>query len=304
MAEQVTGYDEIALIREAAADVGLSAQALPVVRRIFIDVGRGQQVSALAWGDQPELAFLHGGGQNAHTWDAVMMLLGRPAIAIDLPGHGHSDWRTDRDYMPWTAAEAVASVLDEAAGDVRGVVGMSLGGLTAIRLAALRPSFVRQAVIVDVTPSVQTAQLSMTRADHGATALVAGPPAYPTFEAMFEATAAASPHRDRRSLRRGVLHNSRQLADGSWAWRYDRLAPLDGAPADFASLWDDLARSTAHFTLVRGGGSRFVRDEDAAQFVRLRPGSAVHVVDGATHSVQSDAPQVLARIINEFVPAA
>ena len=39
---------------------------------------------------------LHGGSQNAHTWDTVAMALDRPLVAIDLPGHGHSDGPGDR----------------------------------------------------------------------------------------------------------------------------------------------------------------------------------------------------------------
>ena len=39
----------------------------------------------------PELVLLHGGAQNAHTWDTVALALRRPLVAIDLPGHGHSD---------------------------------------------------------------------------------------------------------------------------------------------------------------------------------------------------------------------
>ena len=94
--------------------------------------------------------FLHGGEQNAHTWDLVVTALGRPAIAIDLPGHGHSSWREDRDYGPVTNALAVARVISELAPSAAGVIGMSLGGLTLIRLAADRPELVHRDVIVDV----------------------------------------------------------------------------------------------------------------------------------------------------------
>ena len=53
----------------------------------------GRTVSALVWGDAPaELVLIHGGGQNAHTWDTVALALDRPLVAIDLPGHGHSSW--------------------------------------------------------------------------------------------------------------------------------------------------------------------------------------------------------------------
>ena len=87
-----------------------------------------------------------------HTWDTVALALGRPAVAFDLPGHGRSSRRADRDYGPWSNAEAVAAAMVELAPSVEAVVGMSLGGATLIRLAATRPDLVRRAVIVDVTP--------------------------------------------------------------------------------------------------------------------------------------------------------
>jgi esterase len=267
---------------------------------VHVDTAAGE-VSGLLWGEHPEVVLLHGGGQNAHTWDTMMMHLQRPALAVDLPGHGHSHWRADREYMAWTAAESVAAVMDLLAPDVAGVVGMSLGGLTTIRLASTRPDLVKRAVIVDVTPGVQAAQLGMTRADRGTTALVGDSPTYQTFEEMFEATAAASPHRDRASLRRGVLHNAKQLDDGTWAWRYDRMSPVSGEQREFAPLWLDLESATAEFTIVRGGMSKFVRDEDIARFTAAKPGTSVHVVEGASHSVQSDGPAELAAVISSFL---
>jgi len=55
------------------------------------------------------------------------------------------------------------------------VVGMSLSGLTTLRLTALAPELVPRAVIVDVTPSAQLRRQAMTRAERGTTALVQGP---------------------------------------------------------------------------------------------------------------------------------
>jgi pimeloyl-ACP methyl ester carboxylesterase len=53
--------------------------------------------------------------------------------------------------------------------------------------------------------------------------------------------------------------------------------------------------------LVRGGASAFVTDEDAAEFLRRSPSAQVHVVPGAGHSVQSDAPLALANIIRSVL---
>jgi pimeloyl-ACP methyl ester carboxylesterase len=177
MSGESDDYDEFGLLGDNATEAGLTLDHLPKVSRSSYPVADGQAMSALTWGDsEPELVFLHGGGQNAHTWDTVALALGRPLLAIDLPGHGHSARRGDRDYGPWRNAEAVASVIEQAAPSAKGIVGMSLGGNTPIRLAATRPDLVRRVVIVDVTPSSGARSGALAPARRGAVALVSGPP--------------------------------------------------------------------------------------------------------------------------------
>jgi pimeloyl-ACP methyl ester carboxylesterase len=236
------------------------------------------------------VVFLHGGGQNAHTWDTVIVGLGVPALAVDLPGHGHSAWREDGDYSPQNNATAMAPVLNDLARDADLVVGMSLGGLTAIGLGAVAPHLVRELVLVDVTPSAMRRVSEMTKEQQGTVALMQGDREFPSFAAMLELTTAAAPHRDPKSLRRGVFHNSRQLDTGQWTWRWDTIREFP----DFDSLWDDVAGLPAPITLVRGGTSGFVTDQDAAELgQRATQFRGVHVVENSGHSVQSDQPLVL-----------
>src|SRR3974377_90292 len=85
-------YDEFGLFHENAEEYGIPYAGPPTVRREFVEVAPGRRLSALVWGpSDPTLVFLHGGSQNAHTWDTVALALARPLLAIDLPGHGHSD---------------------------------------------------------------------------------------------------------------------------------------------------------------------------------------------------------------------
>ena len=304
-------YDEFGLLHENGAEWDIPFTP-PVVSRLGFELPSGQRLSYLRWGDEePELVFLHGGAQNAHTWDTVMLALGVPALAVDLPGHGHSDRRPDRDYGPWQNAEAVAALMEAAAPSARGVVGMSLGGATTIRLAARRPDLCRRAVLVDVTPQINDPSRRLSTAERGTVSLIAGPPVYGTFEEMADAAVALSPYRAASGVRRGVRHNARRLDDGRWTWRYDLFGPADDEPGgdtaatgrwvDFTPLWDDVSAIGVPVVFVRGGLSPFVTDEDIDAMRRRQPTMEVVVVDGAGHAVQSDRPLVLSDLVRAFV---
>jgi pimeloyl-ACP methyl ester carboxylesterase len=296
------GYDEFSMLADNAAEVGLPFTA-PTVERRAVEVRPGQRMSALVWGtDQAELVLIHGGAQNAHTWDTVALALGRPLVAIDLPGHGHSDWRGDGAYTPVDNAEAMAVAISELAPKAAGVVGMSLGGLTTIMLASRHPELVRSAVIVDVTPGTDHAKAEPI------IAFVDGPETFDSFDEILQRTIQFNPTRSESSLRRGVLHNAREIEGGKWSWRYDRLNRVreeasDGR-VDFAEHWEDVSAIRCPLLLVRGGTSGVVGDEDVEEWRRRQPSSEVVVVEGAGHSVQGDRPVELAALIERFVFAS
>jgi esterase len=294
--DDLAGLSEFGLLHENAEQAGVTGP-LPSVRRV-----EAGAISALQWGEEsPRVVFLHGGGQNAHTWDTVIVGLGVPALAVDLPGHGHSAWREDGDYSPQHNAAAVAPVIGELAPDADLVVGMSLGGLTAIGLGAIAPQLVRELALVDVTPSAMKRVTDMTKEQQGTVALMQGDREFPSFDAILEITTAAAPHRDRKSLRRGVFHNTKQLDNGTWTWRWDTIREFP----DFDGLWDDVAGLSAPIRLVRGGTSPFVTDDDADELARrAQQFRGVQIVENSGHSVQSDQPLVLTEILRGVLGGA
>lgn len=286
-------YDEFGMFHENAAEVGLPFDAPPTVARVDLEVAPGQRVSALRWGTEaPELVLLHGGGQNAHTWDTVALALGRPLLAIDLPGHGHSDWRSDHAYFPVENAKAVAVMVRAMAPDAELIVGMSLGGLTALALATEAPDLVRKLVLVDVTPGVNRDKASAV------ISFIAGPETFASFDEILDRTVAFNPTRSVSSLRRGILHNAAERPDGTWSWRYERFdVPDDMEMPDFGGMWELVDAVRVPLLLVRGADSPVVDDEDVAELVRRLPDARVVVVEAAGHSVQGDQPLELAAII-------
>ena len=302
-------YDEFGLFYQNAAEYGLPFDAPPVVRREFVEVAPGRGLSALVWKDaEPELVFVHGGSQNAHTWDTVAMALDRPLVAIDLPGHGHSDGPGDLREGQLSAhgnAVDVAVAVRRLAPAAEAVVGMSLGGVTTIALSAEAPELVRKVVLVDILPGIKS-----ERAKHIGD-FVNGPPSFTSLDELLERTARFNPTRSRSSLLRGILHNAEQQPDGTWVWRWARHRPpasdADSPPSEapvtrHEELWDVVSQLTVPLLLVRGmRPDSVLGDEDEEELRRRLPSAQIAHVEAAGHSVQGDAPLELAALIEQFV---
>lgn len=307
MAERIP-YDEFSMFHENAAEYGIPFTSTPVVTRESVEVAPGRRLSALKWGAaSPKLVFLHGGAQNAHTWDTVALALGEPILCIDLPGHGHSDSAAafDPSALPLQQnAGDIAAVIRALAPDARAVIGMSLGGLTTLALSRDHASLVRAMVLVDITPGINREKAKQI------TDFVNGPATFPSFEELLERTIQFNPTRTVSSLRRGILHNALQRDDGSWVWRYRRddappLPEMKGGESDQrpdnSTLWDAISAFTKPLLFVRGMRTQsVVSDEDEEELRRRAPHARIEHVEEAGHSVQGDTPLELAALIRDF----
>lgn len=294
-------YDEFGLFADNAAGVGLEYRP-PEVRRVAVEVAPGRRISSLIWGSAtPEYVLLHGGAQNAHTWDTVALALDAPLLAIDLPGHGHSDAGSTGNGDAPAAAQDVAVVIRELAPEARVIVGMSFGGMTTLSLIAAAPELVPAAVLVDITPGVDGPK-SRAIMD-----FVNGPRSFPSFDDILARTVEHNPTRTESSLRRGILHNAEQQDDGSWIWRYRRFdepgtVRYREGPRDLGALWNVLDGATMPIMLVRGMRPQSVVDDaDEAEFLRRASRGSVVRIAEAGHSVQGDTPLELARVLAAFL---
>ncbi len=306
MVERVP-YDEFGLFHENASEHGLPFDSPPIVTREHVEVQGGRRMSALRWGtESPRIVFLHGGAQNAHTWDTVALALGLPVLCIDLPGHGHSDsaapLASGAGPLEQNAGD-MATVIDRLAPGAGAVVGMSLGGLTSLALARDHPHLVERLVLVDITPGVNSEKTKQI------TDFVNGPATFPSFEELLARTIQFNPGRSESSLRRGILHNALQTDDGSWVWRYRRpdappLSETEGNRPPTSDLWDAVSGFGGPLMFVRGMRPQsVVGDDDEAELRRRAPHARVEHVAEAGHSVQGDRPLELAALIADFLGA-
>ena len=294
-------YDEFSYFPDNAREFDIAWNGPPTVTRVRAELPDGRHLSALRWGTgEPRLVMLHGGAQNAHTWDTVALALDCPMLAIDLPGHGHSDAGADGSVRPASNAADVAVAVAQLAPHATAVVGMSLGGLTALALLSQHPELVRKLVLVDITPGVTPSKAQ------GIVDFVNGPATFASFDGLLARTMEFNPHRSESSLRRGILHNAMQQSDGSWVWRYRRFTiggpeSAEGRTEEHAALWNVLEERQVPLLLTRGMRAGSVVDDlDEAEMLRRNPRATVVHFAESGHSIQGDQPVELAAAIRSF----
>src|SRR4051794_31152425 len=95
--------EALAHLRLAVRIAGLEVDELVLPTEHDVVVG-GLRLHYLDWGSarRPPLLFLHGGCLTAHTWDLVCLALRKQfhCLALDLRGHGDSEWSPTVDYGP------------------------------------------------------------------------------------------------------------------------------------------------------------------------------------------------------------
>lgn len=104
----------------------------------------------LVKGDGPPLVLVHGVAMRAEDWAPLYRTLARThrVYALDLLGYGRSDNPKDADYSVGMQADIVRRFMDALQLRQADVIGASMGGWVALKLAAEHPRRVRRLVLI------------------------------------------------------------------------------------------------------------------------------------------------------------
>lgn len=247
------------------------------------------------------VVLLHGGGQTRHAWGGTAAALARHgwyAIALDMRGHGDSDWAADGDYTVDTLAadlHRVAAALGRPA-----VVGASLGGITALLAEGEATTSISLAlVLVDIAPRVEPAGV------HRIVSFMTGrPQGFASLDEAADAIAAYNAHRPRPTDVSGLKKNLRLGPDGRYRWHWDPALMSDKRPgATQNPERQEMAarRLTVPTLLVRGRMSDLLSETGARAFLALVPHARYADVSGAGHMVAGDRNDAFTRVVVDFL---
>ncbi|MFJ6930449.1 alpha/beta fold hydrolase [Streptomyces nigra] len=236
------------------------------------------------WGGSGRpVLLLHGLAGHAGEWDVPAQRLSPRyrVVAVDQRGHGASE-RHPRDVSRAAYVADVVAVADHLALRRPVLVGQSLGGHTAMLVAAAHPGLVRGLVLVEAGPGDPNPD---TPADIG-TWLSSWPTPFPSREAA-AAFLGGGP------FGAGWAAGLEERDDGFWP-RFDRDVMVrslaENAQRSFRSEWEQVACPT----LVVLGQSSFVPAREVDDMLRgQRPMTTAMSIPGTGHDLHLEQPGVL-----------
>ena len=277
------------------------------------------------WGnpDKPALILLHGGRDHCRSWDWTAEALREDwhVIALDLRGHGDSQWPSDGHYSFEGYVYDLAQLIHQQGLAPVRLVAHSLGGHIALRYAGVYPETVATLVAIEgLGPRWVTDESKGDSGDEefrrfrkpihermdewirGRRALAGRlPRRYTSLEEAFHRMQEENPRLSADQALHLTAHGVNQNEDGTYSWKFDNYLrvwpPYDMRGQDIQLLWSRIACPTL---ILFGRESRFgdpAEDGRAAHFRNAR----VVGFEGAGHWVHHDRLPEFLRVVSDFL---
>ncbi|MCV2358769.1 alpha/beta fold hydrolase [Paucibacter sp. TC2R-5] len=262
----------------------------------YLDRGAAAEAVAGAGAPKPHdvLLLLHGACADHSTWLRFARALGpqRRLLLPDLPGHGESTAAPDMDLGIAAQAERLIEWLGSLGVSRLHLVGNSMGGALALRLAQQRPQWVQSLILIDAAGAESRRSELRAHVEQGHKHPMIEVDSLADYRAMLDWGMAKKPwlpsfvmqillkhKRQRRNIERRLLADLER--------DQDQRAGLASIRAPTLILW--------------GGLDRVLHVADADLLASAIPGSRKHIFADLGHVPMVEAPDLVAAHCREFL---
>lgn len=288
--------------------------------RLTVNLDGLGNFSYLVWGegsDKPLLVFAHATGFNALTYRHLLAPLADRfrVIALDQRGHGTTAVKADPEAMRgWATYEDDMVAFLDFLGEPAFLAGHSMGGTIATLAASARPKLVRGLVLAEpvMRPPGQEISMAIMRALglNKRIPIVVGAlkrrPVFSSRQVMFDS------YKGRGAFASWPDEMLRDYIDGGTNDRADGSVALSCTPEWEARtfsmavprIWGRLSKLSQPITLLYGGPGSTFGEVTADHFRRCRPDDRILKVEGTSHFLPMERPDVVRQEIIDLAEKA
>jgi pimeloyl-ACP methyl ester carboxylesterase len=290
---------ELALREVLMVAPAISPDAHAAPSDCFVTVN-GLRIHYLDWGSngKPPLILLHGIGRVAHTFDhlAPHFSASYHVIAVDMRGHGDSDWDPQGAYLVEDYLRDVEGLVEEL--KLREIVfwGNSTGGRVAQVFAGSHPDLVSAVIVEDVGPErpreISNRRASrMSREDQG----------WASVDELLTQLKHDYPRTGEPLLRAYAQSGSKARTDGRVVWKRDPAILNGFVPTE---LWRFVREIKAPIIFILGGASTIVPPETQEQLRRALAQVEIVSLPGLGHYPSDENPRAMLAIVDRFLASS
>jgi pimeloyl-ACP methyl ester carboxylesterase len=267
----------------------------------------------LVWGDEtkPPLITTHGKGDNARSWDffAERLCQTRCLYAMDMRGHGDSDWAAGGGYLIADYVTDLSALVREIDRGPVALIGHSLGGRVVPFYAAAFPEMVTSVISIEglggfLAPGTTTERL---RTYEEEVRKLEGRSKWPykTLEEATERMAKEHPDLAPHVVQHLATHAVREQADGTLVWKFDpfvRLQPFYDAGLEATrDVWHDIK---APLLVLVNDDSWQRMSPGRREVLESLPNARIETVADAGHWLHLSRPDVFLKLVEDFLRQA
>lgn len=240
------------------------------------------------------LLLLHGLFGSKKNWQTIARDLSEDYLvyALDLRNHGESFHHGDTSYN--ALAGDVLSFLDHLDIEKAVILGHSMGGKTAMRLAFSAPERITALIVEDVGPGSHgeryRAELeAMLRLDLS------------MIHSRGDAERELAAMEVEKGLVRFLLSNLRRNSDGAFFWRNN----LDGIGRGFEEIWKSVIHDGDSFSgptlFLKGEKSQAIDEEDLELIKQAFPRHQLRSIADAGHWIHAERYDLFLNSVRTFL---
>jgi pimeloyl-ACP methyl ester carboxylesterase len=239
---------------------------------------------------------VHGFGDGSYVWNTLVPTIAShyEVFALDLRGHGDSEWDPEARYDVQAHVADVVHVIRLLGLRRLVLIGHSMGGEIAMRVAMQCAKRIIGLVIVDFGPTLNPEGMKHVRAE---------------VEASHQTYRCVQDYASWLAARRPLVSKDVLLGVANCALREQGTEgfKLKADPAimrfsdDEPSLWTVLPQMNWPVLVVRGAGSALLSRDVAERMVESMPDARLQSVPMAGHAVMLDNPEGFAGAVSPFL---